>query len=435
MNKTSLSIPVLSAESISFEQINNYWNCDKRYGEQAIQNFINRNEKTLEYLDAQADGFYNEAGKYALKLTTHKYIGCTPLYSPSTGKLFGNLIIKGKFGEDISELLSLLGDVLSPEFNENYKLCDYGNVNPPLYFECQKFIDKYLEAKKKKWHKFSNVEKIQSIPTTATRWDKYAMSVMYSENIFKYPNKCNVLSTNHSEWRDLTYVLDLCINEINSVNTPLRSRLAYKNKIDYLSKSYDKHLLIPINQLVKHSADPLVIKEIKDIANNILKHFTNTSYAWRMDFAEFFERYVQYILSNVSRDKGAHISNNPKYKIAGYNPKWALKYIEPDIIIHKDDIQYVIDAKYKSHMFNTGVNSDELKDSFRSDLHQVLAYSSFNINPHKHIMLVYPCKNIKIIKIEKITQFFLPGYFGIRHDIRLIDKRQFIFINLFFFKP
>lgn len=396
--QTSIPIPVLSTKSVSFGELNPFWASDRRYGEQAIQNFINRNEKIFEYLDVHADGFYDDYGKYELRLTTHKYVGCAPLFSPSSGKPFGNLIIEGRFGEDISELLSLLGDILPPEFNEKYRLCNAGKINPPLYFECQKFIDKYIEAKKQKWRKFTNIETIQPVPTSATRWDKYAMTSIYPENIFKYPNKRNVLSTNHSEWKSLTYVLDLCIQEINSIRTPLRSKLVYKGKIEFLSKSYDKFLLTPVKKIIKHAADPLVIKELKDIANNILEHVSSTPYAWRMDFAEFFERYVQYLMGRVARDKGAHISNNPKYHIGGYKPVWALNYIEPDIVIHKDDVQYVIDAKYKAHMFNTEVNSDELKDSFRADLHQVLAYSSFDINPNKHIMLVYPCKEIKIIK-------------------------------------
>jgi hypothetical protein len=39
-------------------------------------------------------------------------------------------------------------------------------------------------------------------------------------------------------------------------------------------------------------------------------------------------------------------------------------------------------------MFNIEGNSDELKDSFRSDLQKVLAYSSFAVNTNRHIEIV-----------------------------------------------
>ena len=61
-------------------------------------------------------------------------------------------------------------------------------------------------------------------------------------------------------------------------------------------------------------------------------------------------------------------------------------------MLQREDNQFIIDAKYKSHMLNRGKISDGLKESFRHDLHQVLAYSSFGTAENKQVALVYPAE-------------------------------------------
>ncbi|WP_299352574.1 hypothetical protein [uncultured Porphyromonas sp.] len=81
---------------------------------------------------------------------------------------------------------------------------------------------------------------------------------------------------------------------------------------------------------------------------------------------------------------------NTHYSISGWAPVWVPRYLEPDIVVAKDDGQVIVDAKYKSHMLNWGSISEGLKETFRSDLHQILAYSSFDPKPRKRVMLAYP---------------------------------------------
>ena len=137
-------------------------------------------------------------------------------------------------------------------------------------------------------------------------------------------------------------------------------------------------------------SDPVVIKKLKEVANRVLQNASSSHNAWRLDFAEFFERYVQYLLKEVAKTKGARITCNPHFPVYGNRPAWTLKYIEPDIIIDKSDVQYIIDAKYKSHIYQVNGDSEQLRETFREDFHQVLAYSSFSGTRQKHVMLIYP---------------------------------------------
>jgi 5-methylcytosine-specific restriction endonuclease McrBC regulatory subunit McrC len=128
-----------------------------------------------------------------------------------------------------------------------------------------------------------------------------------------------------------------------------------------------------------------------------------------MDLALFFERYVQFVIQRVAFTKGARFSTNPKYPVNGRRPAWALKYIEPDMIIDKGNVQYIIDAKYKAHMMDLSKDSEYLKEKFREDLHQVLAYSSFGGNDNKNVMLVYP-SSTEVIKRELTISSSINSY-------------------------
>lgn len=71
--------------------------------------------------------------------------------------------------------------------------------------------------------------------------------------------------------------------------------------------------------------------------------------------------------------------------------------------------------KYKAHMFNTSASTNGLRDSFRQDLHQVLAYSAFDSAKNKDVMILYPCNKFKSIPLSAIS-----GYTNIRNKITLV---------------
>ena len=259
-----LQIPrlqVLNEITISFHELAKAWNLkEKRYGETTIQHFISRNKEALEFLEIEASCSQDSNRMPQLKLSTSKYVGSIPVVSPENGLPVGNIYVGGRFDEDISELLSVIGDFIPPVFNDQMKLS--GNfVKPPLFFECQHYIDEYIEAKRYKWRKFDSEEIIQHHPSSSTRWDKYAVTSANPHKVLDYTNRCNVLNRTHPEWNELNYVLDLSINEILSNRTPLRSRQAYMNKIKMLKDSYDKHFKI-VKSIPVHMADPIIIKRL-----------------------------------------------------------------------------------------------------------------------------------------------------------------------------
>ena len=380
----------LDTFSFSFLEQNKEWGCNKRYGMDTLQRFLFINRPALKFLDIQAEIEVIGNDPY-LKLTTSNFAGCVSIMSPKDGKPCGDLCVSGRFGEDLSELLSIINDTLLVEYNETLPPLSTSTLEPPIYFECCNFIDILIDVEHSRWHKFDVVERIESTPSNSTQWRKYALQSHNPASQLSFPNRNNRLKPYHTEFCQLLSVLNICIKEIKRPQTPIRSRIAYASKIDRLQSKYDASLAKPLPiEFTPHASDPLAVKKAKSLANVIINNKRTQKRSWRIDYSVFFERFIQYIFGEVAKSSSAKTISNPHYSVSGKRPVWALNYLEPDLVIQKEDYQIVLDAKYKSHIFNWNSVSDNLKDTFRHDLHQILAYCSFNPMKSKKAFLVYP---------------------------------------------
>ena len=404
MNKTKTysfgKLPTLTTVYWPSDKLKQSWKWSDRSMESIMQRFIDLNQKNMSYLGISAS-IESINGKPSIKLTTSKFIGAIPIISPMNGKAVGDLIITGRFGEEAGELFTLLDSSINPEYSDEFRLVQDTQMTPPIFMECCKYIDTYLEAEHFKWHKFTNVIKTEHQPQGSTLWNEYALRTAKNPLEFStFKNKRNILTIDHPEWAQLNYVLKIAINELESPRAPSRTRAIYSSYIDQLKIRLKDRRILPTNSIQQHMSDPHIIKQLKELAIIILGNKSNEKLAWRMDYAEFFERYVQYLLADVAKKKGARGINNPHYSIQTRNlPPWGLRYLEPDLVLMKNQDQVVVDAKYKSHMFNWDDNSDELKDAFRHDFHQILAYCSLNSSPTKQALLVYPFSDVTSHKL------------------------------------
>jgi hypothetical protein len=394
-------LPTLSTVIWSAEKVKSWKWGDNRHLESIMQRFVVLNQKNLSYLGITASVIERE-GRPAIQLCTSKYIGAIPIITPATGKPCGDLIVTGRFGENAGELITFLDDSIRPEYSGEFMLTQDSQMTPPIFIECCKYLGAYIEADRFKWRKFNNVVKVESKPSGSTLWGEYAQRVAKNPlDVGRFKNKSNILSTNHTEWNQLNYVLSLAINELESTRVPIRTRVAYSDRISQLKRKLQSVTSEYTTVVREHMSDPVVIKRLKQLANQILQNKSHEKLAWRMDYAEFFERYVQYIMEQVAKKKGVRSINNPHYGISvNRRPAWGLSYLEPDVVLHHDAKQIVIDAKYKSHLFNWEDQSDELKDTFRHDLHQILAYCSFSTGDNKEALIVYPYTDFTIRRMR-----------------------------------
>ena len=160
--------------------------------------------------------------------------------------------------------------------------------------------------------------------------------------------------------------------------------------------------------------DPSCVKKCKEQANILLQRNATVSLAWRMDMAELFERFVQHVVQKSIKGLSGIIV--PNHKIHGYGniPNWGLKYLEPDVMVRFGQFLLMADAKYKSNMYALYERSNELKETHRADLHQLLAYCSFEPQKNKLGLLLYPC-----YKFETRQYSYCESFGGMKNKVIL----------------
>lgn len=378
---------------------------DRRIIGQNLQKFIEYNLTQFKFLGIQPLVIGTDQNT-SLVFRSSGFIGTIPIRASDTGKQIGDFVVMPRFTsrdrfEDYIEILNLLGEEISPEIIDSLPLASGKNFRPPLYLEAVKFIASLEALLSKPWNKFDNVEKISNQPNGQINWNKYINNEFKIENRLKFPIRKNILSEFHSEYAEVRYVFDICKGELLSPNTPQRIKNTMRARLNFIEEKLYYHKPKITNNISVKTSDNVNVKSCKEQANKILNFNLIDCTAWRVDFCDVFEKFVQYIFREVAKETGGRLFSNFKFHSkTSNNYSWELKHIEPDAIYQKEDLMIFIDAKYKSNLYNKFSTSETLKDDYRHDLHQIMAYSSFSKTDCKFGFLCYPSDQLEIKKRE-----------------------------------
>ncbi|OXA70141.1 hypothetical protein B0A67_17695 [Flavobacterium aquidurense] len=402
-------IPCLTEQSrqLSGIYLQKKWfkSADRRIIGQNLQKFIEYNLTQFKFLGIQPLIIGTDQNT-SLVFRSSGFIGTIPLRASDTGKQIGDFVVMPRFTgrdrfEDYIEILNLLGGEISPEVIDSLSLASGKNFRPPLYLEAVKFIASLEVLLSKPWCKFDNVEKISNQPSGQINWNKYINNEFKIENRLKFPIRKNILSEFHSEYAEVRYVFDICKGELLSPNTPQRIKNTMRARINFIEEKLYYHKPKITNNITVKTSDNVIVKSCKEQANKILNFDLIDCTAWRVDFCDVFEKFVQYIFREVAKETGGRLFSNFKFHSkTTKHYSWELKHIEPDAIYQKENFMIFIDAKYKSNLYNKFSNSGALQDDYRHDLHQIMAYSSFGKTDLKFGFLCYPSDQLEIKTIE-----------------------------------
>lgn len=402
-------IPCLTENSkqLSGIRLQKKWfkSADKRIIGQYLQKFINYNSELFNFIGVQPYVAGSDQNT-TLAFRTSSYIGSIPLRASDTGKQIGDFIVKPRFTgrdrfENYIEILNLLGSEISPEVIDSFPLASGKIFRPPLYLEAVKFIAVLEKLVQRSWNKFKNTEELSKQPSGQINWTKYVNAEFRIENRLNFPTRKNVLSQFHNEYSEIRFVFDICKNEILSSNTPQRIKSALNRKLSFIEERLYHQKPKKTNRMTVRFSDSPIVKTIKSQANRILNFNLTDSTAWRVDFSDVFEKYIQYIFREVAKETGGRLFSNIKiHSRTSKHYSWELKHIEPDAIYQKENILVYIDAKYKSNLYNKFDQSEFLKADHRHDLHQIMAYSSFSKTDFKFGFLCYPSTTVEIKNIQ-----------------------------------
>lgn len=370
---------------------------DKRYLESAVQKFILLNKRMLDFLGVEVV-LTGADRNLSLCFKASNKIGAIPIRMPYDGIAHKDFQVLPRFDSkketiaELTQLLSVLEYSITPEYADGEPLTLPLQLRPPLYYEAVKYIELFEKAYKYAWVKFEVVNKEHSYPKSNTNWPKHALMVSDPRKALQFPSRDNVFSKNHKEWQELKYVFDLAQEIITNATVPASIRFKYQDRVMSMQRKVASITSCKTNSLPIHASDPPCIKDLKVQANVLLQKDSNICMAWRMDMAELFERYVQHIVTNSIKGLSGTMVSNGKISGSGNIPQWGLKYLEPDIMIKFNNSIYMADAKYKAHFYARRINSAMLNEEHRADLHQLLAYCSFEPQADKNGILFYPAE-------------------------------------------
>jgi len=122
--------------------------------------------------------------------------------------------------------------------------------------------------------------------------------------------------------------------------------------------------------------------------------------AWRMDMEVFFEAWVEAIADHVARRVGAQLTVGRRDQTRvplDWNPPsiGSQRSLVPDVVLARNDVVVVLDAKYKRHADDIERlgwhNVDAMvREQHRADVLQALAYSTLFDVPRIVACLAYP---------------------------------------------
>jgi 5-methylcytosine-specific restriction endonuclease McrBC regulatory subunit McrC len=100
----------------------------------------------------------------------------------------------------------------------------------------------------------------------------------------------------------------------------------------------------------------------------------------------------------------------------------SLGHLVPDVVVTRPSSVWIVDAKYKSHFAEIDESgwrkmADEIRDSHRADVHQILAYSALFDSPEITATLVYPLRRSTWESLLKrgVDRVVADVYNGSRH--------------------
>jgi hypothetical protein len=133
--------------------------------------------------------------------------------------------------------------------------------------------------------------------------------------------------------------------------------------------------------------------------------------SWRMDMSLFFEAWCERIAEQIATLSGMHLRVGRLAQTA-VSVVWdtrdsgSQRTLIPDLVLEREDLTLIIDAKYKIHAEELSAlgwsgTDEEIRARHREDLLQVLAYSTLFATQRVVACLLYPCLPSTFLSLQQ----------------------------------
>jgi hypothetical protein len=377
------------------------------------QQFLKQNRGILRDFAIECSVDY-DGSSVILHLRTGGQVGALPLLSPTSGRPDYGLVIKPRFGwQGIGPMLGAMGWKILPDPLPLPLLPRSDRKVPPwvlsstILFRLQKLLDQ-LERR------FEYTEADLSAPRGQVNWTEYAAVKLPRADFLSVPCRFPDLRDDRELKAAIHFTLRKQLAGLQSQRTAgvvvlqllklcqeLLERVRDVPALQPSPKTLSSWLRGNLNTAVFREGIQAVEWTIDDRGLAGLGDLQGLPWLLPMDI--FFEAWVETVVSRLANRTGGVIKTGRQRETItplGWSPPYlgSQRYLLPDIILEREHETIIFDAKYKNHWEELSregwVGLDkELQERHRSDLLQVLAYSTISASKRVVCCLAYPCRS------------------------------------------
>jgi hypothetical protein len=373
--------------------------------------FIQQNRGILHQLGVLIETAYDRA-TVDLVFRTGTRVGAIPLISPTTGQPDYGLIVQPRFGwQGIGPMLGEMGWRVIPQ-PLRLPLLPRSDRKIPGWVLSTIVLFRLRALLERLERRFEFSELDCPAPRGSVRWTEYAIERLPSARFLSVPCRFPDLRDD----RELKAAIHFTLRrQLIGLEGQRHAGVVVLQLIDLCSR-----LLERVRQVAPKEPEPLRFQSwlrgplragvFRDGLQAIEWTVEETGLAgladlqglpWVMPMEEFFEAWVEAIFARIARHKGGQLRVGRKRETISpivWNPPYAgsQKYLLPDMVLERDTETLIIDAKFKGHweelqLGRWGELDEAIREHHRTDLLQVLAYSTVAASKMITACLAYPC--------------------------------------------
>lgn len=346
-----------------------------------------------------------------LMVSTSTRIGALPLLSPVSGRVDFGLVIEPRFQwSSVGEMLAGMGFRIVPDLLPLPDLPQSERRVPPWVLSSI-VLERMERLLRSMQRRFVVVDESSKAPRGAVLWDSYTTSRFPHGWALDVPcrfpdlrddeevrSAVNWVIRRHREALQGQTAAGIVVHQLlvkcDELLTRLRGSVPRMPTPRFREKLQRQTISTRVFreglQAIDWTAEERGLAGLSDLAG----------LSWRMDMEVFFEAWVEAIADRAARRTGARLISGrlgqTKVPLDWVPPSLgSQRSLVPDIVLHRDDVVMVIDAKYKRHAAEIeqhgwlAVDSD-IREQHRADVLQALAYSTLFDAPRVVACLAYP---------------------------------------------
>lgn len=352
-------------------------------------------------------------GSSVVALRTSTRVGALPLLSPVTGRPDFGLVVEPRFAwSGIGEVLSTTGFKVVPTLLPLPDLPQSDRRIPPWVLSSI-VLDRIERLLSRMARRFAVAEADLAAPKGTVDWGEYAGRRLAVGRALEVPCRFPDLRDDESLRSAIHFVLrehrsalqaqrsgGLVVLRLLSLCEQLLSRVGGTQPRRPKNVQFEVWRRQPVSTRVFSEGLQAIEWTVEERGLAGLSELAGLS--WRLDMETFFEAWVETLADQVARACGARVRAGRKEQtraVLEWRPPWmgSQRALVPDVVVERSDCTLVIDAKYKAHVeeldaFGWRGLDAAIREHHRSDLLQVLAYSTLFDSPRVVACLVYPCR-------------------------------------------